>query len=175
MASRDAGRTVYPIPFSAGRPTVRSELLDDALNRLDGGDTWATALSPSDSREAVWWNNAMFGKGPAWAEALMNVRNFVVRLFRLKVVESDSDAVGFDPNAEFVGFPELASNPPGELLTGVDGPGLNVRCLVVVTETEASLTTLVQVNTLMGRLYWGVVRPFHSRIARAAVAKIPPA
>lgn len=159
MAS--SARVALPRPLS--RTLQTSTLLDGALPRVDGGDTWVTRLLPGDTRDVTDWNRAIFTQQPAWIEALISAWHRVLTALRFPV--SDKDPAG-------VGFPELARTPT-ELLTGEDSASLSFRCRVAVQGEEVSVTTVVAVHNLWGRVYWAFVRPVHPRLIKATLAGVP--
>jgi hypothetical protein len=109
------------------------------------------------------WNWAIFTLQPAWVEALMGAWHRVLKVIRFPV--SDKDPTG-------VGFPVLGRTET-EVLSGEDSASLSFRCRVAAKDGEVSVTTIVQVHTGWGRVYWSLVRPFHPRLIKATIAGVP--
>ncbi|MFD9908682.1 DUF2867 domain-containing protein [Streptomyces sp. NPDC059063] len=63
------------------------------------------------------------------------------------------------------GFPVLARED-GEVLLDVQVKGLTARASIHVDDGHITLSTAVRADTARGRLYWGVVRLAHPRMAR---------
>lgn len=102
---------------------------------------------------------------PPWIRSLMALRNRVVALFGLRMVEI---AAGTSAG----GFPVLSSTPQRTVL-GFDDRHLDFRIVVDLEEKEyrqlVSVTTIVRRKNLFGRLYLLVVGPFHRRIVPATM------
>lgn len=62
-------------------------------------------------------------------------------------------------------FPVVARDGD-ELLLEVDARGLTVRASILVDARHVTLSSTVRVDTLRGRIYWGVVRHAHPFMAR---------
>lgn len=104
----------------------------------------------------------LFAHAPQWVDGLMRLRNAIVRRMGLVVVEMGQ-------------FPVISSNDQ-EILLGLDDRHLNFRIRVQVlghseTGTEAAVTTLVKLNSLLGRIYLTMVLPFHHAISRSMMKK----
>jgi hypothetical protein len=138
-------------------------VLDNALPRIDFGDSWVTPLLPGDSDDVAVWNHAIFSLQPAWVETLMGAWHGFLRAIRFPV--SDKDPSG-------VGFPVLARTAT-EVLSGEDSASLSFRCRVAVQDGEVTVTTIVQVLSSWGRVYWSFVRPFHPILIKATIAGVP--
>ncbi|WP_367718796.1 DUF2867 domain-containing protein [Nitratireductor sp. GISD-1A_MAKvit] len=125
------------------------------------------------SRQLVDANTALergFGGFPGWVEALMRLRNRIVRPFGLKTPQQ---AVG---QARKVIFPVLEQSPERVVL-GTDDRHLDFRVILGTCElnegrTRISCTTLVRPHNLAGWLYLGAVLPFHKLIVASTVRRM---
>lgn len=111
----------------------------------------------------------MLGNPPAWAQALLSLRDTLVRPFGLKT------AATADPNA-VNGFPLLRSDG-GIAVLGLDDTHLDFRIVVTVTARGAAgfalrITTLVRRHGLAGRLYLAAVLPAHRLIVPAILNRV---
>lgn len=110
---------------------------------------------------------------PKWADALLALRNRIVAPLGLK---TDMDRDG----AEAI-FP-ITYESPDEVIMGTDDSHLNFRIAIMRQDARIHMATWVHRNNLLGRVYLGVVMPFHilivrdamRRIAKAAQAGAPP-
>ncbi|MBI5259199.1 MAG: DUF2867 domain-containing protein [Burkholderiales bacterium] len=119
---------------------------------------------------------------PRWVNLLMALRNRTVALFGLKNLGALG---GFDPAkpesayrpGERVGIFTLIQNTPDEVLLGDDDKHLEVVLSVFKGPVDAagqvrvSVTTVVHVHNLLGRLYMLPVTPLHRLIAPAVLAR----
>lgn len=116
---------------------------------------------------------------PAWAEALMSLRNRVVRLFGLKAVGGLSN-VGSKPAAEYaigdrMGIFSIYAQTPDELVMGIDDRHLDVRVSILKgpdnDPSKYVVSTVVVVHNLLGRIYMLPVGRIHPLIVRALMRR----
>jgi len=113
-------------------------------------------------------------KLPRWVDALMALRNRIVRIFGLKTeppepTESAQKSAIVAGSA--VGIFLVLARSENEILMGLDDKHLDFRfSLVLQTRADgerAIATTTVRFKNAWGRLYFAVVKPFHKRIIPA--------
>jgi hypothetical protein len=116
-----------------------------------------------DARRAA---EKLFAKNPGWIDALLRLRNALVRPFGLK-----TSGLGEPASGGMIGLFPVISETPERLVAGFDDHHLDFR---VVVDIEPSLpghrvtaTTLVKTHNLFGRAYLAVVLPFHRVIVRS--------
>ncbi|SNS09959.1 Protein of unknown function [Geodermatophilus saharensis] len=141
-----------------GRPRavpVPPDLLTAAtLDGADFTDAFAVAVPPGASTDARDWL-AAFGPAavPPWVRALMGVRTVLVRPFHLRT------GTGL--------FPVLSASAD-TVVSGVDDRHLDFRLVLHVRPAAAGhelvAVTVVRRHNALGRAYFGVVRPFHTRV-----------
>jgi hypothetical protein len=116
---------------------------------------------------------------PAWAEALMSLRNRVVRLFGLKAVGGLGN-VGSKPAAEYaigdrMGIFSIYAQTPDELVMGIDDQHLDVRVSILKRPdndpSKYVVSTVVVVHNLLGRIYMLPVGRIHPLIVRALMRR----
>lgn len=100
---------------------------------------------------------------PAWAGALLRLRNAVVKPLGLKNESSDTGAGAI--------FPTDFANE-NELIIGTDDNHLNFRIAVMRHKGNIHMATWVHRNNFLGRIYLAVVMPFHVLIVRDAMRRI---
>jgi len=120
---------------------------------------------------------------PRWVNTAMSVRNRVVQLFGLKNLgaldnlERTTEPKTYKPG-DRIGIFTLFENSFDEVLLGDRDKHLNVvlsvhrRLLPGCKTVEVTLTTVVHVKNLLGRLYMLPVTPAHRIIAPAMLAGI---
>ena len=104
----------------------------------------------------------LFAHAPQWMDGLMRLRNAIVRRLGLIEVKAGQFPVVFCSDQE--------------IILGLDDSHLNFRISIQVlghndTSTEAAVTTLVQINSLLGRIYLTMVLPFHHAIVRSMLTR----
>ena len=116
------------------------------------------------------------GQTPRWVSACMTLRNRVVSLFGLKNLGGLENLPRHKAEADYrpgdrVGIFTLFENTPGEVLLGDRDKHLDVTLSVHVAPDPASgaslvtITTVVRVHNLLGRVYMLPVAPMHRLIA----------
>jgi hypothetical protein len=97
---------------------------------------------------------------PGWADALLRLRNALVRPFGLKTGEPDRPI-----------FPTCLETED-ELILGTDDRHLNFRIGLIRQDGRMFMSTWVHPHNLWGRAYLRLVMPFHILISRGAVARM---
>lgn len=100
---------------------------------------------------------------PGWADALLGVRNALVRPFGLKADSSDTGDSAIFP---------VQYEDAQELILGTDDRHLNFRISVLQQDGRVHLGTWVHCHNLAGRAYLALVMPFHILIVRNAMRRI---
>ncbi|WP_321363992.1 DUF2867 domain-containing protein [uncultured Celeribacter sp.] len=115
-----------------------------------------SALSP---REAANIGLTM----PGWADALLNLRNRIVKPLGLKTETAE--------NGEGAIFP-VEYEGQDELIIGTDDSHLNFRICIRQDAGRIHMATWVHRNNALGRAYLMVIKPFHVLIVRDAMRRI---
>jgi hypothetical protein len=125
----------------------------------------ATALN---AREAC---TRMVLEGPRWIDALLRMRNILVKPFGLKTSGEGAPAPG-----GMIGLFPVLSETPERLVAGFDDSHLDFRIVVDVEGHAASRrvtsTTLVRTHNLLGRTYLTLIMPFHKLVVRGMMGRI---
>jgi hypothetical protein len=116
-----------------------------------------------DARRAA---EKMFARNPGWIDALLRLRNVLVRPFGLK-----ASGLGEPAPGGMIGLFPVISETPERLVAGFGDRHLDFR-VVVDVETfprgrQITATTLVKTHNLLGRAYLAVVLPFHRVVVRS--------
>lgn len=145
-------------------------------------DAWRITSGRVD-RSALEHFLAAAEKTPRWVHAAMSARNQIVQLFGLKHLGALDNLAGKNTQQAYlpgdrVGIFTLFENSFDEVLLGDRDKHLDVvlsvhRKLLPGGQTvEVTLTTVVHVKNLLGRLYMLPVTPAHRVIAPAVLAGI---
>ena len=126
-----------------------------ALAKIDAADAFRTDIVPGDGTDPAAWTKAIFAAQPWWVHALLAVRKVLMRPFG---VVTDEHEV----------FTTQAISPT-ECVVGMDDKHLDFRAVVTLDERAGSvtLTTIVNVHSTIGKIYWSVVRHFHPVVVRS--------
>ncbi len=101
---------------------------------------------------------------PAWVQWLVRLRGVLVAPFGLSRTGPDApDRIGLFP---------VEQDTPEEVIAGFNDRHLDFRIAVLSRDGEVSLATWVRRHNLGGRLYLGLIMPFHVLVARDALARV---
>jgi hypothetical protein len=118
---------------------------------------------------------------PVWMNALMAMRNQVVRLVGLKHLGNLSTAVNSKPASAYklgdrVGIFSLKHLQDDEVILFDDDKHLLVQLSVVKHKVDGqpmvSLSTVVHIHNRLGRFYMAIVGPAHSFIVPRMLAQV---
>ncbi|RPH43104.1 MAG: DUF2867 domain-containing protein [Burkholderiales bacterium] len=165
----------------ASEPPSRSEI----ASHIEGAhfrDAWSVIAARPDL-DALEQFLRVARRTPAWIEGLMALRNAAAARLGLKDLGAMSRIDATKPGRDYgigdrVGLFTLISNSADEVLLGDRDAHLDVVVSVhrlVAPEggsTIVTVTTVVHVHNLLGRLYMVPVRPMHRVIARAMVRAV---
>jgi hypothetical protein len=133
-------------------------------------DAYSIAVHGSalNARQAA---ERMIARQPHWAEALLTLRNILVKPFGLKT----SGASGTAPR-EMVGIFPIVSETPDRLVAGFNDSHLDFRFVVDVAASgdrqQVTATTPVLTHNWLGRTYLALILPFHRLIVRAMLRRV---
>jgi hypothetical protein len=121
-----------------------------------------------DARQAA---ERMITRQPRWAEALLALRNILVRPFGLKTSGASRTAP-----REMIGIFPVVSETPDRLVAGFNDSHLDFRLVVDVAplgdRQRVTATTLVLTHNWLGRIYLAVIMPFHRLIVPAMLRQV---
>lgn len=101
---------------------------------------------------------------PMWTRALLKMRNLIVAPFGLTTEETAA--------ADKIGVFPVESESPDELIIGFNDKHLDFRISILAEREEIFLATWVRTHNMGGRLYLGMVMPFHVLIIRDAMRRL---
>ena len=108
----------------------------------------------------------LLAHNPGWIDALLRLRNTLVRPFGLK-----TSGLGEPASGGMIGIFPVISETPERIVAGFDDRHLDFRVVVDVEPShpghQVTATTLVKTHNLLGRAYLAVVLPFHRVIVRS--------
>lgn len=113
---------------------------------------------------------AIFGYLPKWVTLLMGIRNKIVSKFGFDVgvshMATDNTHLKM---GDKVGFMHILSICDNEMICVAKDKHMDFYLSVQKNQTTATISTLVNQKTLLGRLYVNAILPFHYVIARAVI------
>jgi Protein of unknown function (DUF2867) len=147
------------VPLSA-RSTLPGSDYADAFALLIPGNVSALDVA-----------QAMVTRPPAWINALMSMRNGIVAPFGLKAGTRDQQA-----GLAKIGIFPVISASASRVVAGMDDRHLDFRIVIDVerhagAQTYAMVTTLIRRHNWLGRVYLGLVLPFHKLIVPAMLGR----
>lgn len=152
----------HPVPVTLPHPALPGADWADCYERtVPGHGLTATAAA-----------QRTLGDFPAWVRSLIWLRNAAVRPFGLK-------SGGYHPagHAQMIGLFPVISRSDEQIVLGFDDTHLDFRVVIDVRRGGefgqiAGVTTLVHRKILMGKLYIGVITPFHRLIVRTMLSRL---
>ena len=121
-----------------------------------------------DARQAT---ERMITRQPRWAEALLTLRNILVKPFGLK-----TSGAGTTAPRQMIGIFPIVSETPDRLVAGFNDSHLDFRFVVDVAASgdrqQVTATTLVLTHNWLGRTYLALILPFHRLIVRALLRQV---
>lgn len=146
-------------------PKAASTILPGA----DFADAWRVADLPI-GLDAPTITARVFGNTPRWLAVLLTIRNAIVAPFGLK-----TGIPGEYPEIGGLAFP-VVSSQPRQVVLGFDDAHLDFRVVIDVVAAgkgalAATATTYVRTHNVGGRVYLGLVKPFHRFIVPAMLKR----
>ena len=113
----------------------------------------------------------MMAHPPRWVDALVTLRNILVRPFGLK-----TSGKGERAPRDIIGIFPVVSEAPDRLVAGFDDKHLDFRVVVDVAgagqRQSVTATTLVKTHNGMGRTYLTIIKPFHRLVVPAMLRQV---
>lgn len=159
-------------PFATKCSVPADTLAYRAVGRVDYADAYSITLAMRGPEILDRYASVMFSNPPPWVSALIGLRDCLVSFLGLKTSAELRSAGDRGATAElssnlrssFGPFPVLARSE-NELLLRADDYHLDFRISVQWTEIDSAsqlrVTTVVQFNNLLGRIYFLPIGPFH--------------
>ena len=155
----------------------RNSILNKGHEKYDYFDCYKGSLNDEENKiNSTDVAKALFISTPKWVGILFILRNSIVTVFGLKTSEKTNDRkqqldnFNFEPN-ERLGLFKVFSKSDNEVILGEDDKHLNFRISLLIenlnTENlikEITITTTVEFNNWLGKLYFLPVRLFHKII-----------
>jgi hypothetical protein len=150
-------------------PTPTAAIRASGLSRIDFADGYSGQADRTyaNAEQAA---RAVFADPPPMVQCLMALRNGIVAPFGLKA--------GIDFSDRGLGkidvFP-IISNTGAEVVVGGDDKHLDFRIWISIQPSlkgsEVTISTLVKINNLLGRIYLSTIMPFHKLLSRSLLQR----
>ncbi len=132
------------------------------LRGCDFADAFSMTV-PRRDLDARILSAEFFSTPPAWASALMDLRNTIM------------GRLGYKAPKIRTGFP-VVSESETEVISGLDDGHLDFRALMRIDPdangSRITLTTAVRTHNRMGRAYLAIIMPFHKLIVRSMMRQM---
>ena len=140
----------------------KNSVIANGFGRIDYCDTYCVIKSINDSAEDI--AGEIF-KLPNWVNWLMNIRNSIVWIFKLK---SDKKV-----REEQTTYFTLIEKNENEIVMGENDKYLDFRVSVFIDRINSFiyLTTLVHFNNFLGKTYFFYIKPFHIIIIKSILKR----
>ncbi|WP_439488161.1 DUF2867 domain-containing protein [Algoriphagus sp.] len=138
------------------------------LDRVDFSDTFSTTNHQDDLPEI---SRLVFAQSPKWILWLFSLRNKLVGIIGLETKLPEDYHSRFEVGG-YVGFFKIFSTSPQRIVLGADDSHLNFRAVISDTGTSffnIQVVTLVEYNNNWGRIYMGLIMPFHRIVVKSLV------
>ncbi|KVN57675.1 MULTISPECIES: DUF2867 domain-containing protein [Burkholderia] len=144
--------------------------LSRSYGTADFADAFSVALPATACNDAASLARHIFTGQPKWIALLLRIRDLVVWPFGLKGT-ADLKAA----NGDRISIFRVFERHDDEIILGEDDAHLDFRVSVLVQPASdglprrLTLTTLVFYNRPLGRVYLGVIAPFHRLVVRSSL------
>lgn len=143
------------------------------LRGADFHDCYETAIAPTPLSALELYLKVVAGT-PRWVNAMMTLRNRIVRLVGLKNLGALGDTDGAKPASAYrvgdrVGIFSIVYLSEQEVILGDSDKHLNVEVSVCKLPGKVAVSTVVHTHNALGRIYMLFVAPAHRRIVPATL------
>ena len=113
---------------------------------------------------------------PNWIKGLFKFRNLITKRLGLKTdSKTEASAPYYPIGSKAILFPVIDRNE-SEIVMAENDKHLNFRTSIMTEPvdglTQVCLTTIVQFNNALGRLYFWPVKPFHKALVKSRLKNI---
>ena len=152
------------------QPLPKIQATKTALPKIDFTDTFATT-NHEDDLETI--SYLIFGTFPRWIRVLFKIRNALVGWLGLKTELPQKTDMTFEVG-NHAGFFEIYSIEDNSVTLGADDSHLNFRAVIYNSGKEKfniKVSTLVEYNNRMGKVYMAIIKPFHHIVVKSMVKR----
>lgn len=154
----------------------KDSLVGKSFGTPDYYDTFSICLNSKSPCTIDYLFSKFSTISPAWIQALMKLRNFLVSFIGLKT--GDLDAVSENDLSEGsrIGFFIITARNENEIVFGEDDKHLNFESSLLLKSNheneELYSITIVKFHNFTGRAYFFFVKPFHKLIIRSVLKQL---
>ncbi|MFN6945648.1 MAG: DUF2867 domain-containing protein [Cytophagaceae bacterium] len=149
-----------------------NSLIEKSFSKIDYSDAFMCRFTSEKKIIVDDLVKAFAYSAPAWVEKLFSMRNRIVKLIGLKVPDEkkkEQDKENFTVEVgNSLGLFKILDKNLNEVIMGEDDKHLNFRISLFLENDynnySFTLSTTVQHNNWLGKLYFIPVRPFHKFI-----------
>lgn len=143
----------------------KSSIVKEFINRIDYKDTFSVQLDNTDiSIEDIYLN--IFSYSPKWVDNLLNLRNKIVKPFGIITVTDEIKKENLKVGKK-AGIFNIYAITENEIIAGENEKHLDFRVSILKDNETLTISTLVQYNNSLGKLYFFIVKPFHKIVVKS--------
>jgi len=173
------GMRFTPSAFTLVRPVAlpTQSAVATVYESTNLADAFAIQLPFGTSGDPEVLCRFLISQQPSWIGWLTSVRDAIVACFGLKTVKHLATLSG-EANADRIGIFKVYGKSETEIILGEDDKHLDFRLSVLRTPDlspalgdELTFSTVVNCHNLLGRVYIGVIAPFHRQVVKASLRR----
>lgn len=153
--------------------TALPKPVDDFLANKSQAPFFRDALETDVSKDELTPSQLQYGIFnylPSWVNALMSLRNKIVKVFGFDVGTTNMAPASDELNiGDKAGFLTVIDKFDDEIISYADDKHMTFYLSVKKRAGKVVVSTLVNQKTLIGRLYVNAILPFHYFIARIVI------
>lgn len=143
----------------------KNSIVKEFINIIDYKDTFKVQLDKADiSIEEIYLN--IFSYSPKWVDNLLNLRNKIVKPFGIITVTNEIKKENVKVG-EKSGIFNIYAITENEIIAGENEKHLDFRVSILKDNETLTISTLVQYNNCLGKLYFFIVKPFHKIVVKS--------
>ncbi len=148
-------------------------IISENFEKIHYSDCYKIQISTNETVDSI--TTKIFTL-PQWIKGLFKFRNIITKRLGLKSDNKTEASAPYYPiGSKAILFPVIDRNE-SEIVMAENDKHLNFRTSVMTERvdglTQVYLTTIVQFNNALGRLYFWPVKPFHKIIVKSRLKNI---
>lgn len=156
-----------------------SSILKNKEDMFNYIDSFCSEFSDNENKYDIIQIMKLFTtSGSAWANSLMTFRDRIARPFGLKTSDTISkQSCNYEIGSQH-GIFKIFDKTDNEIILGENDKHLNFKVSLLLETKQGSsdkiisITTAVEFNNLLGKLYFLPVKPFHKLIVNSSLKNI---
>lgn len=164
------------MPVKKYKTIPKDSLVGKSFGNFDYYDAYSITINGRNSFSIDFLFSKFSNISPAWMQALMKIRNFLVSFIGLKTGELDTVSENDLKEGCRIGFFIITARNENEIVFGEDDKHLNFESsLLLKSDGENKYLysiTIVKFHNFTGRAYFFFIKPFHKLIIRSVLKQL---